>query len=131
QSRVPPVVGPIRSVRKTDTLLVQPLRGVFAYSRGAPYAIASIQTAPVVRLDESSAGTQMFRDSSTGRVAPHNLFGRGPLLYTRAQGAQGAPTPLFGYGAIGSSPSVAATHVDVGFRQGYAVAWDYNAASKL
>ncbi len=131
QSRVPAVVGPIRSVRKTDTLLVHPLRGIFAYSGGAPYAITSIQTAPVVRLDETTAGVAMFRDGSGGRVAPHNLFGHGPLLYAHAGGAHGPPSALFEYGPIGAAPSTRATHVDVGFKQGYAITWDYDAATKL
>ena len=56
-SHDPDRVGPVRSVRKTDQSLVWPIGGVFAYSGGAPYAIASINTAPVVRLDETRAGS--------------------------------------------------------------------------
>src|SRR4051794_8057358 len=96
QSRVPDTVGPIRSVRKTDTELVQPLRGIFAYSGGAPYAVASIETAPVVLLDESKSGSAMFRMAGRGG-APHNLFGHGPALYARAPKAVGPPNPLFTY----------------------------------
>ena len=44
-SHDPDRVGPVRSVRKTDQSLVWPIGGVFAYSGGAPYAIASINTA--------------------------------------------------------------------------------------
>src|SRR5262247_4069769 len=50
-------IGPVRSVRKTDQSLVWPLGGVFAYSGGAQYAIDSINTAPVVQLDETRAGS--------------------------------------------------------------------------
>ena len=67
-SQTPDRVGPVRSVRKTDQSLVWPIGGIFAYSGGAPYAIASINTAPVVRLDETRAGPLMFRDHS--RNAP-------------------------------------------------------------
>src|SRR5215475_10947041 len=71
-SKAPDRVGPVRSVRKTDQSIVTPIRGIFAYSGGAPYAIASINTAPVVQLDESRAGPLMFRDHS--RNAPFNLY---------------------------------------------------------
>src|SRR5689334_6654485 len=71
-SHTPDRVGPVRSVRKTDQSLVWPIGGVFAYSGGAPYAIASINTAPVVRLDETRAGALMFRDHA--RVPPVNLY---------------------------------------------------------
>ena len=41
-SHAPIKVGPVRSVRPTDTQVVWPLGGIFAYSGGAPYAVASI-----------------------------------------------------------------------------------------
>jgi hypothetical protein len=37
-SRTPAKVGPVRSVRPTDTQIVWPLGGIFAYSGGAAYA---------------------------------------------------------------------------------------------
>src|SRR6516162_9732930 len=52
-SQAPDRVGPVRSVRMTDQSLVWPIKGIFAYSGGAPYAIASIDTAPVKQLDET------------------------------------------------------------------------------
>ena len=61
-SHAPNKVGPVRSVRPTDTQVVWPLGGIFAYSGGAAYAVASISTAPVKLIDESSAGPAMFRD---------------------------------------------------------------------
>jgi hypothetical protein len=93
-SQAPVKVGPVRSVRPTDTQVVWPLGGIFAYSGGAPYAVASIETAPVKLVDESSAGTAMFRDLSL--EAPHNLFAVAPSLFAFG----GTPTPppaLFNY----------------------------------
>src|SRR4051794_9278339 len=78
-SHDPDRVGPVRSVRKTDQSLVWPIGGVFVYSGGAPYAIASISTAPVVRLDETRAGPLMFRDHS--RRAPWNLYAHVNFMY--------------------------------------------------
>ncbi len=125
QSHVPDVVGPIRSVRKTDTELVQPLHGIFAFSGGAPYAIQSIDSAPVVRLDESAAGPAMFRMDGRGG-APHNLFGRGPALYQRASGAVGPPHALFTYDLALPPGSAPASHVAIGFQSANAVAWDWD-----
>ncbi len=93
-SHAPVKVGPVRSVRPTDTQVVWPLGGIFAYSGGAPYAVASISTAPVKLIDESSAGTAMFRDPT--RYAPHNLFAIAPKLF--AFGGTPVPPPeLFTY----------------------------------
>ena len=63
-SHAPTKIGPVRSVRPTDTQVVWPIGGIFAFSGGAPYAIDSIETAPVKLIDEDSAGTAMFRDLS-------------------------------------------------------------------
>src|ERR1700689_4034416 len=86
-SHAPAKVGPVRSVRPTDTQVVWPIGGIFAYSGGAPYAVASIETAPVKLVDESSAGTAMFRDLSL--EAPHNLFAVAASLFAFG----GTPTP--------------------------------------
>ncbi|HEY1738617.1 MAG TPA: DUF3048 domain-containing protein, partial [Acidimicrobiia bacterium] len=129
QSQVPATVGPIRSVCKTDTELVQPLRGIFAFSGGAPYAIQSIETAPVVRLDETTAGDAMFRMDGRGG-APHNLFGRGPLLYQHAPDAVGPPHALFQYDSNLPAGAAPAQHVTVGFQSANAVAWDWDPALK-
>ncbi len=93
-SHDPDRVGPVRSVRKTDQSLVWPIGGVFAYSGGAPYAIASIDTAPVVRLDETLAGPLMFRDHS--RNAPFNLYARVNFMYSKC-GTPVPPPALFTY----------------------------------
>ncbi len=125
-SHAPDEVGPVRSVRRTDQSIVWPLRGVFAYSGGAPYAIASIATAPVTRIDETHAGSAMFRDPT--RAAPHNLYARVDQLYKRC--ADPAPPPLFTYRPRGRpAAGTPATSVLVGFHFGYAVSWTWDAGS--
>ena len=84
----------MRSVRPTDTQVVWPIGGIFAYSGGAPYAVASISTAPVKLVDESSAGAAMFRDPDL--YAPHNLFAIAPKLFAFG-GTPVPPPPLFSY----------------------------------
>lgn len=93
-SQAPAKIGPVRSVRPTDTQVVWPLGGIFAFSGGAQYAIDSIETAPVKLIDEDAAGAAMFRDPNL--EAPHNLFASGPGLFAFG----GTPTPppsLFTY----------------------------------
>jgi Protein of unknown function (DUF3048) N-terminal domain/Protein of unknown function (DUF3048) C-terminal domain len=126
-SQTPDRVGPVRSVRKTDQSLVWPIRGIFAYSGGAPYAIASINTAPVVQLDETRAGSLMFRDHS--RAAPWNLYARVAFMYSKC-GPKVPPPPLFTYRARGAAVGgVPATSVHVGFLAGFDVTWTWDAPS--
>jgi hypothetical protein len=126
-SHAPARVGPVRSVRRTDQSIVWPIGGVFVYSGGAPYAIQSISTAPVVRLDETTAGSLMFRDHS--RSAPYNLFARVDQMYERC-GKPVPPPPLFSYRAAGEAAAgTPAASVHVAFRAGFDVTWQWDAAS--
>jgi hypothetical protein len=126
-SQVPPTVGPIRSVRRTDQSVVTPVGGIFVYSGGAAYAIQSIETAPVTLVDETRAGSAMFRVHS--RIKPHNLFGRAAQLF--AFGAKPVPPPpLFSYRAANQAPGgVAATQFHVGLGSGFGVSYAYNATT--
>jgi len=126
-SHAPVKVGPVRSVRPTDTQVVWPLGGIFAYSGGAPYAVASISTAPVKLIDESSAGTAMFRDPNL--YAPHNLFAVAPQLF--AFGGTPVPPPaLFQYRATNQKAGGLATvSFIVPFPSYYPVTWTWDTTS--
>lgn len=126
-SQAPDRVGPVRSVRKTDQSIVRPIGGVFVYSGGAPYAIESISTAPVVRLDEDASGSMMFRDHS--RRAPYNLFAHVDQMYGKC-GTPVPPPPLFTYRAK-DVPATGdpASSVHVAFRAGYDVTWKWDPTS--
>ena len=127
-SHAPLKVGPVRSVRPTDTQVVWPLGGIFAYSGGAPYAVASISTVPGLKLiDESSAGDAMFRDPQL--YAPHNLFAIAPKLFVFG-GSPVPPPKLFTYLAKGQSFSgrPVASFV-VPFPSIYGVTWTWDSAT--
>lgn len=127
QSRSTDVVGPIRSVRLTDPLIVWPVGGIFAFSGGAPYAVHAIEQAPVTLVDEAKAGDAMFRDSS--RRAPHNLFGRPDALFAKG-GKPVPPPPLFTYRKAGAQASgQAVASASIGFARGYDVTYTWDAAS--
>jgi hypothetical protein len=127
-SQAPTKVGPVRSVRPTDTQVVWPLGGIFAFSGGAPYAIDSIETAPVKLVDESSAGVAMFRDPDL--EAPHNLFASAPLLFA----FKGTPTPppaLFTYrSATTKAVGTLVSKFVVPFPSIYPVTWTWDATTK-
>jgi Protein of unknown function (DUF3048) N-terminal domain/Protein of unknown function (DUF3048) C-terminal domain len=127
-SQVPTKIGPVRSVRPTDTQVVWPIGGLFVYSGGAQYAVNSIETAPVKLIDESSAGSAMYRDPNL--EAPHNLFASGPGLFAFG----GTPTPppaLFQYSTKKLSKSDAeVSSFVVGFPSIYPVTWTWDTATQ-
>lgn len=132
-SQAPAKIGPVRSVRPTDESIAFPLGGIFAYSGGAPYAVTAISKAPVTLIDESNAGTAMFRDPT--RYAPHNLYGVGGALFAlgKAKGAAPVPPrPLFAYGQPWGPTTKGTTPVSsftVAFPSIYAVTWTWDSAS--
>jgi hypothetical protein len=127
QSRSTDVVGPIRSVRLTDPLIVWPVGGIFAFSGGAPSIVDAIDAAPVKVVDENTAGDAMFRDDA--RRAPHNLFGHPDKLW-QFGGTPVPPPPLFQYLKLGKQPpGAAAVSVSIGYSRGFAVEYRWDAAS--
>jgi len=125
-SQAPGKVGPVRSVRPTDTQVVWPIGGLFAFSGGAAYAISSIDTVPSLTLvDESSAGDAMYRDPNL--FAPHNLFARAPLLFSMFKGAPVPPPALFSYRGSDATPAgTPVTRFVVSFPSIYPVTWTWD-----
>jgi hypothetical protein len=124
-SQAPSKVGPVRSVRPTDTQVVWPLGGIFAYSGGAPYAVDSISTVPSLTLvNETQAGNAMFRDNDL--EAPHNLFAIAPLLF--AFKASPIPPPaLFQYRSDTAKPAgTTVSSFVVPFPSIYPVTWTWD-----
>jgi Protein of unknown function (DUF3048) N-terminal domain/Protein of unknown function (DUF3048) C-terminal domain len=127
-STLPDTVGPIRSVRATDPNIVWPLGGVFAYSGGAAPNVELLRQAPVNAIDETGAGSAMFRER--GRGAPLNLFGRPAELIVK--GGKPVPPPaLFQYLAGNEqSPGDPATAARIGFAAGFDPTYTYDAPSR-
>jgi hypothetical protein len=69
-SKVPKVVGPVRSFRATDIGIVQPAKAVLVASGGAPPTVRRVSAAKIRTYTEGATG--FYRDS--GRTAPYNLF---------------------------------------------------------
>ncbi|MFM7616680.1 MAG: DUF3048 domain-containing protein [Actinomycetes bacterium] len=130
-SQSPATLGPIRSVRLTDPNIVWPVGGIFAFSGGAKYALDGIKKAPVVLVDESRAGSAMYRERS--RRAPHNLYGRGDALFQKG-GSPVPPPALFTYTSKRPGTTTpgtqAALSARVGFNGSYAVDWTWDAGRR-
>jgi hypothetical protein len=106
-SRIPAVIGPVRSARQDDlALLAQFGRPGFAYSGATPHLLPFIARARVVNLYDTSA---YFRDGD--RVAPHNLYAHGRVLRAEAAGASTARDIGFRFGPAppGGRPAASVT----------------------
>jgi hypothetical protein len=126
-SRVPKTVGPVRSVRPMDPVILTPLRPLVGYSGGIPAFMAMLGRAPVQDLnyDNATAAYEMVK----GRSRPHNLFANPADLWGRAEAAFRAPPPfLFEYRAnadpFGEAPAVA---VDIPYSPLASAAYQWDA----
>jgi hypothetical protein len=127
-SQLPTQVGPVRSVRRTDREIVFPIRGLFAFSGGAEYALRSIATAPVKLFTEANAGAAMFRDAA--RYPPHNLFANAVLLMKMDAKPQ-PPRPLFTYAPANAKQLGApVSSFVVGFENGFAASYSWDTKTK-
>jgi hypothetical protein len=93
-SRIPEVIGPVRSARQDDLALLRQFgKPGFAYSGATPHLLPFIARARVVNLYDTPA---YFRDGN--RVAPHNLYADGRVLRAEARGASTARDIGFRFG---------------------------------
>jgi hypothetical protein len=105
-SRDVPTVGPVRSVRSTDVVLLPQLnQPLFASSGGNPGVRAELKDSPLVDVGHTELPDQYSRQS--GRSAPHNLFTSTTGLRQAAAGRGGGPPTMFGYRSPGSAPATA------------------------
>ncbi|WP_324790379.1 DUF3048 domain-containing protein [Streptomyces sp. H51] len=96
-SRLPKVVGPVRSARESDLeLLGQFDDPLLAFSGAQHRLLPLIDKAPLTPKTPDDAPNAYFR--GTGRAAPHNLYLRPGRLLSAAPGP-GALTTGFRYGA--------------------------------
>lgn len=104
-------VGPVRSVRAEDAILVTPLRGYFVYSGGNDVFNAIIQKAPVgiITEDDKPAFFNRRRD----RKQPYNLFTSTGAIYGKAEPRREVPPAFFSYRPAGQPLASAAPTSDL------------------
>lgn len=127
------LVGPVRSVRPVDPDIVSPLKGLFAYSGGAPQFVALIKKAPVklVGFDELTSAY----DKRRGKSAPHNLYTSTKKLYAGAGNAKEAPPALFAYLGPGQTftgaGAIPVTRAEITMGGQTRTTWDWDAAASV
>src|SRR6266487_3508062 len=95
-SRVPPVVGPVRSSREEDIKLLRQFgRPAFAFSGAQPHLLPVVEHARIVDL---YAGVTSGYFRGAGRAAPYNLYARTRQLLAHAPDASRARDIGFRFG---------------------------------
>lgn len=94
------VVGPVRSVRPADPVIVTALGGVLGFSGGSPGAVALARDTPLTLVMEDDVAVMYRRP---GRVAPHNLYTSTAGLFSRVPPSAGSPRPFATFLADGKA----------------------------
>ena len=112
------LVGPVRSARSTDLLIMRPLNmPIFAYSGANAVFAQLVDQAPLVALSyDDNVGLYYRRDD---RPSPDNVFTSTQTFRDAAAGLGQAPSPLFTYRAAGDPlPPSAVDVAGVSYRFG-------------
>ncbi|MFE9173295.1 DUF3048 domain-containing protein [Streptomyces kebangsaanensis] len=108
-TKLPPVVGPVRSARESDLELLRQFdRPTLAFSGAQHKLLPLIDKAPLSAGTPDENPDAYFR--STGRAAPHNLYLRPDRLLASAPGAD-ALTTGFRYGPAPAGGRPEASHM--------------------
>lgn len=81
-SQVPAEVGPIRSVRPMDPLIVAPLHGLITYSGGQPGILELVQASGAQSISHDAGAPGLYRIKT--RAAPHNVYGSPQTFWDQA-----------------------------------------------
>jgi len=93
-SRLPEVVGPVRSMRASDIGIVSPVGATMITSGAAPVTKNRISGAGIRFFEEGARG--FFREGS--RYAPYNLMARPKEVAAAAKGEETRPEDYFTFG---------------------------------
>jgi DUF3048 family protein len=122
-------VGPVRSIRPADPVIIFPLTGVFAFSGGSPAIRALVPPGVFTVIDENS--TDVLRRRA-GRAAPHNLYTTTQGLFAKASTPKPPPrlaefvAPGAPFGGAGAVP---ATKITLPAAPGVSAGYDWDAAA--
>ncbi len=118
-SRLPPVIGPVRSAREDDLEVLRQFgRPAFAYSGAAPHLLPFVERAPIADLYAGLPSVASAYYRYDGRVAPYNLYASSSALLADAKGASDARDIGFRFGPVPASAAGAAVPA-AGYSAGY------------
>jgi len=132
-SQEPQEVGPVRSVRPMDPLIIAPLHGLLAYS-GGQQGILDLVAASGVQLFSHDAGADgLYRVSR--RAAPHNVYGSPATFWADADADhQASPPQQFAFAreaerATAVRTGTAATTLSFRLSSASSPSWAWDASS--
>ncbi len=88
-SQVPAEVGPIRSVRPMDPLIIAPMHGLLAFSGGQQGILDLVEASGVQMISHDAGAPGMYRTKD--RAAPHNVYGTPQTFWDQADAEHQAP----------------------------------------
>jgi len=88
-SQIPAEVGPIRSVRPMDPLILAPMHGLLAFSGGQPGILTLVADSGVQMISHDAGAPGMYRTKD--RAAPHNVYGTPTIFWAQADADHQAP----------------------------------------
>jgi hypothetical protein len=123
-SRLPPVIGPVRSAREDDlNLLRQFGTPAFAFSGATPHLLPFVERARIVDLYAGLPRVAAAYHRDDSRVAPYNLYASSSALLADARGASVAHDIGFRFGPVPATASSVARAVSpAGYSAGYSAA---------
>lgn len=123
-------IGPVRSVRPADPLVVKPLGGLLTFSGGAPAILDLVKAANVATVTENDTDTLKRRSD---RQAPHNLYTSTEALYRKAKPDAKAPPAFASFRRAGTpfagAGAVPATKIALSPAPGVKANYDFDQAS--
>lgn len=131
QSRIPARVGPVRSARTTDPILLSQLnQPLFAWSGGNGGVMGAVRASALRDMGYDAQPAAYGRDGS--RRSPHNMFVTPGLLYAAAPKDVQPPRSLFAFRDAGEKLSstakpVKGVRLDFGGVASAPVSWLYDA----
>jgi hypothetical protein len=105
-----PRVGPVRSVRKVDPDLLQPIGGLFGYSGGVPPVVSKLRETPGVHDVGANVASGAYRRDSA-RKQPYNLYTSTDDLWAGREKAAPQPKALFSWLATDEDPTAGGDEV--------------------
>jgi Protein of unknown function (DUF3048) N-terminal domain/Protein of unknown function (DUF3048) C-terminal domain len=132
QSKDAGQIGPIRSARPVDALLLRQLGpSLFAFAGASAGVLEVIRRDSGATLIDPSSAPDAFQ-SDSDRSAPHNTFSSTTALYAAGQRANsklGPPRAFLTFAAAPSGAAKPARVARVTFSSGTRVAWQWNGSA--
>ncbi len=135
QSTIPPLLGPVRSIRPMDPDIVSPLGGIICYSGGQQRFVDMMRKTPVYNAIHGQADTASTFFRTPTRAAPHNVLVRAKDLLAQHSSIP-APAQQFVYslttpastGAKDGTPTAVVNYSFSGISTG---SWTWDAARSV